>query len=66
MEKIGRHGEQVTQESADVLSERIDGLVQLFPEVFTEGKIECGKRHFRDALEVDFKVATSVKDLPGV
>ncbi|HEV2238150.1 MAG TPA: DEAD/DEAH box helicase family protein, partial [Ktedonobacterales bacterium] len=27
-------------------------------------KIECGERHFKDALRVDFDVVTSAKDLP--
>jgi len=37
-------------------------LQKLRPE--EKRKIECGRRHFKDALGVDFKVVTSASDLP--
>jgi type III restriction enzyme len=39
-----------------------DDLGELRPD--ERRKIDCGKRHFEDALAVSYGVATSAKDLP--
>jgi len=53
MSSVDHHGQPVERETPDVNRERVDSLVQLFPECVTEGKIDLDKLRLALGEEID-------------
>jgi len=53
MSSVDHHGRPVERETPDVNRERVDWLVQLFPECVTEGKIDFDKLRLALGDEID-------------